>query len=138
MRRCQYFDFLCLKICHQVSFGELQLTQISLNFKISCSNLKFSGEQNRVWCFSYFNFGRSHDVLKSNSLCIFLNKNINFNYNETESKMENSTHTFRETSFVLKLIYESKIKSETVMSWRSQRKKEGIFCIVYFVWREFF
>ena len=26
---------------HQVSFGELQLTQISLNFKTSCCNLKF-------------------------------------------------------------------------------------------------
>ena len=28
------------KLCHQVSFGELQLTKISLNFKTSCCNLK--------------------------------------------------------------------------------------------------
>ena len=29
---------------------------------------------------------------------ILLNKNTNFNKNETESKMENPTHTFRETT----------------------------------------
>ena len=28
------------KICHQVSFVELQLTQISLNFETSCCNVK--------------------------------------------------------------------------------------------------
>ena len=38
--RSQNFDFLGLKICHQVSFGELQLTKISLNFQNSCCNLK--------------------------------------------------------------------------------------------------
>ena len=42
-----------------------------------------------------------------------LNKNINFNKNETESKMENPTHSFRETNFVLQLIQESQIKSKT-------------------------
>ena len=36
--------------------------------------------------------------------CILLNKNINFNKNETESKMENPTHSFRETDLVLQLI----------------------------------
>ena len=28
------------KVCHQVSFGELQLMQVSLSFKTSCCNLK--------------------------------------------------------------------------------------------------
>ena len=54
-----------------------------------------------MWLFYYFNFKRSYDVLKSKSPCILLNKNINFNKNETESKMENPTHRFRETSLVL-------------------------------------
>ena len=36
-----------------------------------------------------------HD-LKSNSRCILLNKNINFSNSETESKMENPTHTVLE------------------------------------------
>ena len=34
----------------------------------------------------------------------FVEKNINFNKNETESKMENSTHSLRETNLVLQLI----------------------------------
>ena len=36
-------------------------------------------------------FERNYDVLKSNSECILLNKNINFNVNEMKSKIENST-----------------------------------------------
>ena len=33
-----------------------------------------------------------------------LNKNTNFNKNETESKMENPKHSFEETNLVLQLI----------------------------------
>ena len=46
----------------------------------------------------------NYDVLKSKTPCIFLNTNINFNKNEMESKMENPTHSFRETNLVLQLI----------------------------------
>ena len=65
-------------------------------------------------------------------------KNINFNKNETESKMENSTHSFRETNLVLQPLYEAKIKSKNMMSWSSPKKKGNIFCTIYFVWRKFF
>ena len=51
--------------------------------------------------------------------------------------MENSTHTFREMNFVFQLIQESQVKSKAVMSWSSQKKKECIFCNVYFVQRNF-
>ena len=44
------------------------------------------------------------DVLKSKNPCILLNKNMNFTKNETESKMGNPTHSFRETNLVLQLI----------------------------------
>ena len=104
------------------------------------SKLRFSGfksevrQQNYVWLFFCFNFERNYDVLKSKSPCILLNKNINFNKNETESKMENPTHSFRETNLVIQLIEKSQIKSKNVMSW-SSRRKEGIFCVVYFVQR---
>ena len=56
-------------------FGELQLTQMSLNFKTSCCNLKIRrlGAKLRV-AFLLFNFERSYDVLKSKSPCILLNK----------------------------------------------------------------
>ena len=40
----------------------------------------------------YFKFERNYDVLMSKSPCILLNKNINVNKNEAESKMENPTH----------------------------------------------
>ena len=61
--------------------------------------------------------------LKSKSPCILMNKNINFNENKKESKMENLTHSFRETNFVLQLIKESKIKSKTVMTWVAKEKR---------------
>ena len=88
-----------------------------------------STEQSEVWekkyerLFYYFNFERNNYVLKSKSPFISLNKNIYFNKNEKESKMENPTHRFRETNL------ESQIKSKSVMSWSSRRKKEGIFLI---------
>ena len=55
--------------------------------------------------FHYFNFERSSDVLKSKRPFILMDKNRNFNKNETESKMENPTHSFRETNLVIQLIY---------------------------------
>ena len=69
---------------------------------------------------------------------ILLNKNINFNKNKTESKMQNPTHQFKETNLVLQLIEESQIKSETVMSWSSWKKKEGIFVPFILSKRKFF
>ena len=35
--------FQSIKICYQVSFGELQLAQITLSFKYSYCNLKIRG-----------------------------------------------------------------------------------------------
>ena len=47
-------------------------------------------EENCVWRFYYFNFERNYDVLKSKSQYFLLTKNKN----ETQSKMENPTHSF--------------------------------------------
>ena len=61
-----------------------------------------------MWLFDYFNFERNYDVSKSESPsgpCILLNKNVNFSKSETESKIENTTHSFRETNLVLQLIF---------------------------------
>ena len=69
----------------------------------------------------------NYDVLNSKSRCILLNENINSNKNETESKMENPIQSFRGTNLVLQLIEEWQITGRTVMSWRSQKKKEDIF-----------
>ena len=57
-----------------------------------------------MWPFCYFNFERNYDVLKSKSPCILLNKNINFDKNETELEMENPTNILRVMNLVLQLI----------------------------------
>ena len=88
-----------------------------------------------MWFFYYFNFERNYAVLKSKSPCLLLNKNANFNKNETKSVMENGTHSFRETNLVLQLIEESQIKKENC---DELEKKQGIFCTIYFVRRKFF
>ena len=94
-----------IKFASRSLFGELRLRQISLNLKLLVATKKSEvWEQDCVRFFNYFFFGRNYHVLKSYSPCILLNKNINFNKNETESKMENPTHSFRETNLVLQLI----------------------------------
>ena len=57
-----------------------------------------------MWLFCYFSFERNNDVLKSKSPCILLNKNINFDKNETELKMVNPTNILRVMNLVLQLI----------------------------------
>ena len=47
-----------------------------------------------MWLFYHFNFERKYDILKSKGSGIVFNKNINFNTNETESKMENPHTVF--------------------------------------------
>ena len=76
--------------------------------------------------FYYFNFERNFEVLQLKSPYILLNKDINFNRNETESKMENPTHSFREKKLVLQL-KESQIKSKTAMSLELTKEKRGNF-----------
>ena len=60
-----------------------------------------------MWLFYYFNFERNHDVLKSKSSSFFMNRNINFNRNETESKMEKPTHTLLERRILYFSSYEN-------------------------------
>ena len=84
-----------------------------------------------MWLFHYFNLKKYYDVLKSKSRCILFNKNINFNKNETELKIENFTNGFRDTNLVLQLRYESQIKSKTAMSWSSRKKKKRAFFVPF-------
>ena len=67
------------KFASRSVFGELQLTQISLNFKTTCYNLKIRGLGAKLYvAFLLFNFKRNYDILNSTSPYILLNKNINF------------------------------------------------------------
>ena len=94
-------------------FRELHFTQISLNVKTSCCNLKIRGLGAKVcvWLFYYFNFERNYNVLKPNS-CILLNKNVNFNKKKTELKIRNPTDSCRETNLEL---------SAHMVSWSSRK-----------------
>ena len=51
-------------------------------------------EQNCQWLFYYFNFERNCDLLKSQSPCILLNKNINFNWKTPHTVLERWTLYF--------------------------------------------
>ena len=46
-----------------------------------------------MWFFYDFNFGKNHDVLQCQEFMHFVEQKYKFNKNETESKMENATHT---------------------------------------------
>ena len=86
-------------------FWEFQSTQISLNFKTFCCNLKSSGLGSKLWAtFLFFDFERNYDVLKSKCPCILMNSNINFHKNEMESELQKPTNSFRETNLMLQLI----------------------------------
>ena len=71
--------------------------------------------------FYYFNFETNYDVQKSKSPCIFLNKNINFNKNETENgnrKWEIS-HTVLERQTLCFSSYKNHKLKLKLMSWSS-------------------
>ena len=79
-------------------FGDLQLTQISLNFKIFSSNLKTRSLVAKL-CVTFL-------------LLWFWKKRLTFNKNEMESKMENPTHSFRETN-----LFNIRILSQCLVCW---------------------
>ena len=68
-------------------------------------------EQNCSWFFYYFSSEKKSDVVKSKSPCFLLNKYINLNKNETESKMENPSHIL------------------CFSSCRSRESKEKLWCV---------
>ena len=115
-------------------------------------------EQNFAWLFyhfnfekNYFNFEKNYNVLNSKTPCILLNKNINFNKNETESKMKNPTHNFKTRTLCFSSYKNHKLKVKLWWVGARTRKKraffvpftlcEGIFfnicvlsqCVVYWI-----
>ena len=90
----------------------------------SCSNLKIRGLAAKLWVdFLFFHFERNYDVSKSKGPWFLLNKNMNFNKNQKESKMNNPAHSCREINRALQL--ELKVKLWWVGS--RERKKSAFF-----------
>ena len=92
-----------------------------MNFKTSCSNIKIRGLGAKL-CVAL--------LLNLKSSCILLSKNISFGKNETESKMGNPTHSFRETNLVLQLMYKLQIKSKTAeLVLEKEERGQFLYCI---------
>ena len=89
-------------------------------------------EQNFEWLFYHFNFEKNYDVLKSKTPCILLNKNINFNKNETESRMKNPTHSFKRRTLCFSSYKNRKLKVKLWWVGARKRKKRAflyrLFC----------
>ena len=103
-------------------------------------NFNFTGMENlspcQVWevvAFLLFSLWKELWRFKVKESCILLSKNINFNKNKTESKMENPTHSFRETNLVHQLIYKSQTKSKTDKLELTIEKRTFFIYVVYFV-----
>ena len=103
--RSQNFDILGLNISHHFSFWGapthadiIEISNVLLQLKNERSGNK------TVWRFYYSIFERNVWRFEVKSPCILLNKNINFNKNETESNIENPTDIFRETNLKLQVI----------------------------------
>ena len=80
-----------------------------------------------MWFFYHFNFERNYDALKSKSPCILLNKNINFNKNETESKMENPTHGLERQTLCFSSYKNRKLKVKLWWVGTRKRKKDFLY-----------
>ena len=77
-----------------------------------------------MWLFYYFNFERNYVVLKSRSLCILVNKIINFNKNKMESKMELIPHVVLERRTLCFSSYKnSKLKVKLWVGARERKKR---------------
>ena len=138
LRHPQNFDFLGLK---NLSLGQFwgALTHADIiEFLYFLFQLNNQTSGSKTMCgFSIILILKGTMMLQSlKSSYILLNKNINFNKSGTESKIENPTNIVREMNLVIQVILEWQIKSKTVMSWNSRKKKEGIFLYLLFCPKE--
>ena len=109
-----------------------QFLESSNSRRTSCCNLKIRGLGAKLCvAFLFFIFERIYDVLKSNRPCILLNKNINFNEDKKESKMENP-----HTVLGWRTLYFSSYKNRKIrvkLWWVGAReKKQRTFSVPFF------
>ena len=108
--------------------GELYFAQVSLNFKTSCCDLKIRCLGTKLCVASlFFNFESINDVLKSKSSYFFLKKNINFNKNEAESKMENPHKVLERRTLCFNSYKNCKLKVRLWWAVTPKRKKRTFF-----------
>ena len=91
-----------------------------------------------MWLFYYFTLERNYGVLKWKSPCILLNKSINFNKNEIESKTENSTQVSERRTLCFSSYKNRKLKVNLWWVGVCERKKLASFVPFFFTQRKFF
>ena len=134
----QNFDFKCLKSSSPGKFLESSNSRrYWWIFKLLVATQKSRAlkQKNCVCGFSIiFILKGIITFLKSKSPCYLLNKNIKFNKNETESKMKNPTHSFREMRWTMccSLYKNCELKVKLWLVVARERKKSA------FVRRNFF
>ena len=125
-----------------MSFRELQLAKIPLNFKSSCCNLKIRGLGAKL-CLGFLLFSFWKELwcfyriiwIKPKSPCILMNKNINFNQNEKESEMENLSDSSRSLCFGS----HKKCKLKVKLWWAGTcKKKKRTFFVPFVCPKKFF
>ena len=92
---CKFKKFVSESI-----FGELQLTQTSLNFENFLLELKNQRSGSKTVSLMLFFFWKELWRFTVKEFMLFIEQKYKLNKNETESKMENPRDTFREMSLV--------------------------------------
>ena len=105
-------------------FGERELTQM-LNFQTCCCNLKIRGRWAKLCAaFLLFYFERNYEVLKS---CFLLNKNKNFNKNETNRKWKIPKTVLERWIMCVSSYKNCELKVKLSWVGARERKKSGFF-----------
>ena len=107
--------------------------KISLNFKTSYYNLKISGLGAKLWvAFLSFSFWKELWRFKVKDPMHFVEQNINFNKNATESKMKNPTYSFKRRTLYFNSYKNRKLKVKLWWVGARKRKKRAflyrLFC----------
>ena len=113
---CKFKKFVSESI-----FGELQLTQTSLNFENFLLELKNQRSGSKTVSLMLFFFWKELWRFTVKEFMLFIEQKYKLNKNETESKMENPRDTFREMSLVC------------FSSWKNFELKVKLWWAAFFV-----
>ena len=109
-----------------LTFRELQLTQISLNFQNSCCNLKVRGLGAKLcMTFLLLLFWKELWCFKVKESILFIEKKYKFWYKR--NRIENPTLRFREINLLFSLYENCKLKVKLQWVRARERKKSAVF-----------
>ena len=126
--RSQNFDFLgSNNLLPGQCLGSSNSHRHHWILKLLVATYHRSWSNTMCWFFYNFNFERNYDVLKLKSPCILLNKNINFNKNETKSKWKISHTVLERRTLSFSSNENFKLKLKVWWDGAHKRKKRAFF-----------